>query len=92
MTGFARFFLFLVIAAPAAFIAASYYNNEDPLETVKELVNVESSETTKKTTETTASSDKLENALEEIEELKKENEQLKSELKDAELTIKKLRQ
>lgn len=35
MTGFAKFFLFLIIAAPLAFIGASYYNGQDPFKTIK---------------------------------------------------------
>jgi TolA-binding protein len=37
MTGFAKFFIFLLFAAPLAYIGASYYNGQDPLETIKSL-------------------------------------------------------
>jgi hypothetical protein len=35
MTGFAKFFIFLLLATPLSFIGASYYNGQDPFETIK---------------------------------------------------------
>lgn len=35
MTGFAKFFIFLILATPLSFIGASYYNGQDPFETIK---------------------------------------------------------
>ena len=37
LTGFARFFLVMIILAPLAFIGASYYNGEDGIENFKNL-------------------------------------------------------
>lgn len=39
-TGFARFFLFMLIAAPLAYIGASYYNGEDGIQNIKDLVGL----------------------------------------------------
>lgn len=35
LTGFARLLIFLIIFLPLAFVAASYFNGEDPVATVK---------------------------------------------------------
>ncbi len=37
MTGFARFFIAMLILAPLAYIGASYYNGEDGIENLKNL-------------------------------------------------------
>jgi len=37
MTPFAKFFIFLIIAVPLAFIGASYYNGQDPFKVIKEM-------------------------------------------------------
>lgn len=37
MTGCAKFFIFLIIAVPLAYIGASYYNNVDPFAKIKEI-------------------------------------------------------
>jgi len=38
LTGCAKFFIFFIIAAPIAYIGASYYNGQDPIKEVKEFV------------------------------------------------------
>jgi len=35
MTGFARFFIFLIITAPLIFFGVTYYKGEDPIQTLK---------------------------------------------------------
>ena len=40
-TGCAKFFLALVILAPLAYIGASYYNGEDGIKNIKEIVSKE---------------------------------------------------
>lgn len=37
LTGFARFFLIMIVLAPLAFIVASYYNGENGIENFKNL-------------------------------------------------------
>ena len=37
MTGFARFFIFLLIATPIVYLIASYYNGQDGLANMKSL-------------------------------------------------------
>jgi hypothetical protein len=38
LTGCAKFFIFFIIAAPLAWIGASYYNGQNPIQEVKEFV------------------------------------------------------
>ena len=38
LTGCAKFFIFFIIAAPLAWIGASYYNGQNPIEQVKEFI------------------------------------------------------
>jgi Uncharacterized conserved protein len=45
MTGFARFFLAMLIIAPLSIIGASYYNGQDGIQTIKELVGLGGSST-----------------------------------------------
>ncbi|MBK8563797.1 MAG: hypothetical protein IPN76_10765 [Saprospiraceae bacterium] len=37
-TGFTRFFLVMLLVAPIAYIAASYYNGEDGIQKIKQLL------------------------------------------------------
>lgn len=41
LTGFARFFLLLLILTPIAYILASYVNGEDGLRNIKRLIGIE---------------------------------------------------
>lgn len=40
VTGFARFFVVMLFFIPAAYIGASYYNGEDGLENIKNLIGL----------------------------------------------------
>lgn len=46
VTGFTRFMLVMLLVAPLAYIAASYYNGEDGIQNMKNLLNLESKEAT----------------------------------------------
>jgi hypothetical protein len=41
LTGFARFFLLMLILAPIAYIIASYANGEDGIQNIKRLIGIE---------------------------------------------------
>ena len=41
LTGFARFFILLIILAPIAYMVASYVNGEDGLGNIKKLIGIE---------------------------------------------------
>lgn len=45
MTPFARFFIFLLIAAPLAFLGASYYRGEDGIAKIKSIIGLLKGET-----------------------------------------------
>ncbi|MEL6393813.1 MAG: hypothetical protein AAFO91_00670 [Bacteroidota bacterium] len=46
LTGFSRLILALLVILPAAFVGASYYNGEDPVQKFKELAGWEQPRTT----------------------------------------------
>lgn len=41
VTGFTRFFLFMLIVIPAAYFGVTYYKGEDGLQMLKEMLNME---------------------------------------------------
>lgn len=41
LTNFARFFIFLIIVVPLAYLGASYINDEDPKENINKLLDKE---------------------------------------------------
>ncbi|MFZ4427752.1 MAG: hypothetical protein ACOYOO_11385 [Saprospiraceae bacterium] len=41
LTGFARFFILMLILAPVAYIIASYANGEDGIQNIKRLIGIE---------------------------------------------------
>jgi hypothetical protein len=43
MTGFARFFILMLFVVPIAYIGASYYNGQDGVQNIKNLIGIESS-------------------------------------------------
>jgi len=53
VTGFARLFIFLMFLLPAAYFGASYYNGEDGLQNLKNLVGWEQEQTAERSVETT---------------------------------------
>lgn len=71
LTGFSRLLIFLLIALPILYFAAAYYNGEDPVKQVKDLVGMNDTETT---------IDQTAPATEELRDLRLENEQLREEL------------
>ena len=45
LTGFARFFIVMLLLVPIAFFVASYINNEDPIEGFNKLIGKETTKT-----------------------------------------------
>jgi flagellar motility protein MotE (MotC chaperone) len=41
VTGFARFFLVMLIVTPVAYVAASYYNGQDGIQKLKNILGIE---------------------------------------------------
>ena len=84
MTPFARLVLFLVIFLPLAYFGAAYYNNEDPLQNLKNIFNKE------QTSSTSSNGDQTYNGQSEIERLRTENAQLKRRVEELEAQVKQL--
>jgi len=74
-TGCARLFIFMLIFAPLAYLSAAYFQGENGIENIKEMLNLEQPADQKikaKTAEITALRAKIELLKEEIEQLQKE--------------------
>ena len=88
LTGCAKLFIFLIIAAPIAYMAASYYNGEDGWKNLKQLVGIESKEKSHEVIPANPELEKhkemtdarIEQLVRELEELRAENRKLKMEL------------
>jgi cell division protein FtsB len=89
MTGCARFFIALIIIAPLAYLGASYYNGQDGVQNIKNLLGIgKDSGTTDvydRTSEDLRSEiirrdDEIASLKKDIAQLRKENAALKEEL------------
>ncbi|MFT6321765.1 MAG: chromosome segregation ATPase [Granulosicoccus sp.] len=107
MTAFSRFFLFLIIFLPSLFFGVSYLKGEDGIQNLKDMVGIESSESsnnesasssTKPVTETFVNGEvkRLEDELEEkerrLKDLYQENELLRKQADDAKAELKEVTQ
>ncbi|MBX2877174.1 MAG: hypothetical protein KTR30_33955 [Saprospiraceae bacterium] len=54
LTGFSRFLVVMLFLVPGAYIGAAYYNGEDGIQNIKELVGIESEQTSTSTSTTTS--------------------------------------
>lgn len=84
MTGCAKFFFVLIILAPLAYIGASYYNGEDGIQNVKEILGIGNNRG--ETTEENRSDvydlqSKISKLEKDVNYLENENERLENELK-----------
>jgi cell division protein FtsB len=83
LTPFARLFLVLLIAGPLSYLGASYYNGEDGIQNIKDMVGIGQESESKQTTTDSESSYLLEAENKElrkkIETLETENEALEME-------------
>ncbi|MEM1318687.1 MAG: hypothetical protein AAGG75_00455 [Bacteroidota bacterium] len=90
VTGFTRFVLFIIVTAPLIYLGASYYNGQDGIQNIKELVGLSDSSsssstaTTKEISVPDKESTKIKQLEREIESLKEENAQLRQQLEAAE--------
>jgi hypothetical protein len=80
LTGFSRLLIFLLIALPIIYFAASYYNGEDPVANVKGWLGmhddaVETVEPSRENTPRDAPA-----TFENVQDLRAENERLREEL------------
>lgn len=84
-TPFARFLVAMLFIIPLAYIGASYYNGQDPIQTIKNKLNIESSSDESGSTVSDRSDD-VYDLRKEIDDLKERIKEL--ELENAELTAK----
>ncbi len=81
ITGFARFFIVMLFVAPLAYIGASYYNGEDGIEKIKDILNIGESSTTTKQEQPASDSEAIQvKNSPSTKALEVENEKLKEEL------------
>ncbi len=76
-TGFARFFIFLLIAAPVIYSGVALFNGENPIDSAKRDLGI-STTTNNDSAERTAGADKLEASM---DDLKREVRDLESDIK-----------
>jgi len=96
LTGCAKFFFFFIIAAPLAYMGASYYNGQDPIQKAKDFFKigtvdkqetVENSGTENSTTENVTGSGELQLKESEITYLQTKLENCKEESEKQEMLI-----
>ena len=91
LTGFARFFLFLIIVIPATYFGVTYYKGEDGLQNLKDWFQSQANPATEVPTEIEDEAD-LEEEIEKMrDELKAQKDKLKEmegEVEDLQETIK----
>lgn len=104
MTGCARFFIFLLIFTPLVLIGVNVYNGNNPIDQIKDLLNIEKTEATVETraeneeepSSTISSEGILKSTIETqkstIKELRKQVEDLEKQLKNKEQEIQFLKQ
>lgn len=95
LTGFARFLMVMVILVPAAYIGASYYNGEDGIQNIKQLLGIHSSSSGAASSNTRNSNapaagkeSETDRLQQRIEALEKENRDLKVQIRDLQLELK----
>lgn len=91
LTGFSRFLIFMLFFAPIAYIGISYYQGEDGLQNVKDIItNISTNDGSStrevkadKPSQTITLDDQIQILRQRIEQLEKENEELKRALEEA---------
>ena len=97
MTGFARFIIVMIILAPLAFIGASLYNGEDPVEKFNEIIGetgkvtqvVQQDQQTPEQdrADVTSVSEQIKQLEQRIEQLENDNKELKRKLDEKDQEI-----
>jgi cell division protein FtsB len=89
MTGCARFFIVLIILAPLAYLGAAYYNGENGIENIKNLLGINKETSSSSTSDTYQNTSK--DLQKRVDELETENRKLRREVKEKEAEIKALK-
>ncbi len=82
MTGCAKFFFVLIILAPLAYVGASYYNGQDGIQNIKNLLGMGSEQTRVPSGDetTTDLQEQIEKLQKDVKHFEGEAERLKEEL------------
>ncbi len=82
MTGCAKFFFVLIILAPLAYVGASYYNGQDGIQNIKNLLGMGSEQTRVRSGDetTTDLQEQIEKLQKDVKYFEGEAERLKEEL------------
>ncbi len=82
MTGCAKFFFVLIILAPLAYVGASYYNGQDGIQNIKNLLGMGSEQTREPSGDeaTTDLQEQIEKLQKDVKYFEGEAERLKEEL------------
>ena len=83
-TGFARFFMFLIIAAPLIYSGVAVFNGENPLESIKRDLGIETtvSNESAPAPDSNSNNSELADLENELRKLKDENRDLVEKLKN----------
>jgi hypothetical protein len=92
LTAFARFFIVMLFLAPLAYMGASYYNGEDGLQNLKNLLGIGKKEQTEQRQQSDEQYDNNKKNTISYEELVKENRVLKDSVRSKDQQIYKLKQ
>lgn len=81
-TPFARFLIAMLFIVPAAYIGAAYYNNEDPIQSIKDKLGMEDKKTETTVSTDAASADETYDPQRKINELEQQIEEMKRQIED----------
>lgn len=93
LTGFARFFLFLILVVPSIYMGVTYYKGENGIENIKNYLGM-GDETTKETEVTdfpSTNSNDVKTLQDALKAAEKENAQLKAELSEVKTQLKQIK-
>lgn len=89
LTGFARFFILLIILTPLAYLIASYANGEDGMKNLKQLLGIE--QQVENSADGREDGKVFVSKAQEVQYLQEENQALRDSLRAKELEVHELR-
>ena len=97
LTAFSRFILVMIVLVPAAYLGAAYYNGQDGIQNIKDLIGIESSSSTvqqseSKTVTHTTTNNSQTKTIKSDENLELKVKELEKRIKELEAEVKELRQ
>ncbi|NET32084.1 MAG: DUF3450 domain-containing protein [Cyanothece sp. SIO1E1] len=82
LTGFSRFLVVMLFLVPGAYIGASYYNGEDGIQNIKDLIGIESGQSSTSTSTSTPDTPSTPTTTSTTEDLPTDVKMLQDELTD----------